>query len=140
MWRKKNLQTILISLESRLRNLDTIYSMQFSPSIESKMEQYARKLEALDTKILRMETMVSLQLDKISENISTKNYKDDIAKTNFLRKIDSMYEGIYNKLSYIEGKFDANIAKLNVRNFVIVKQITQVVFFCSKNLKQLLFR
>lgn len=88
--------------------------MQFSPTVEGKMEQYARKLEALDTKILRMETMVALQLDKISENISMKNFKDDISKTNMLRKIDAMYEGIYNKLTYIEGKFDANIGKINV--------------------------
>lgn len=79
------------------------------------MEQYARKLETLDTKILRLEAMVSLQLDKISENISTKNFKDDIAKTNLLRKIDAMYEGIYNKLMYIEGKFESNTAKINVR-------------------------
>lgn len=97
-----------------MRNLDKIYSMQFSPTIEGKMEQYARKLEALDMKILRMEAMTSLQLDKISENISTKNFKDDISKTNLLRKIDAMYEGIYNRLTYIEGKFDTNIAKINV--------------------------
>lgn len=108
------MQTILISLESRLKNLDTIYSMQFSPTIENKMEQYARKLEMLDTKIIRLETMVSLQLDKISENISTKNFKDDISKTNLLRKIDAMYEGIYNRLLYIEGKFESNIGKINV--------------------------
>lgn len=114
------MQTILVSLESRLRNLDTIYSMQFSPTIEGKMEQYARKLETLDTKILRLEAMVSLQLDKISENISTKNFKDDISKTNLLRKIDAIYEGIYNKLTYIEGKFDSNIAKINVRHILII--------------------
>lgn len=89
--------------------------MQFSPTVESKLEQYARKLEMMDSKILRLETMVSLQLDKISENISTKNFKDDLSKTNFLRKIDAMYEGISNKLTYIEGKFDSNIAKINVR-------------------------
>lgn len=79
------------------------------------MEQYARKLEALDTKILRLEAILSLQMDKISENISTKNFKDDMAKTNLLRKIDAMYEGIYNRLTYIEGKFESNIAKINVR-------------------------
>lgn len=89
--------------------------MQFSPTAESKIEQYARKLENLDTKILRLEAMVSLQLDKISENISTKNFKDDIIKTNLLRKIDAMYEGIYNRLTYIEGKFETHIVKLNVR-------------------------
>lgn len=101
--------------------MDNVYSMQFSPTIEGKMEQYARKLESLESKILRLETMISLQLDKISENISTKNFKDDISKTNLLRKIDGMYEGIYNRLLYVEGKFETNIAKINVRNFKLKK-------------------
>lgn len=111
----QNLQTILISLENRLRNLDTIYSMQYSPSIEGKMERFARKLESLDTKIFRLETLISLQLDKISENISTKNFKDDITKTSWMRKIDAIYEGLYNRLTYMEGKFENNFARLNVK-------------------------
>ncbi|RZC34953.1 leucine-rich repeat-containing protein, partial [Asbolus verrucosus] len=107
-----NLQTILMSIEERLRNLDNIYSMHLSPTLEDKFEQYQRKLESIDTKILRLESLMMLNLDKISENISTKNFKDDIAKTNLMKKMDAIYEGVSHRLNYMDRKFETSNIKI----------------------------
>jgi hypothetical protein len=101
-----------MSIEERLRNLDSIYSMHLSPTLEDKLEQYQRKLESIDTKIIRLESLVMLNLDKISENISTKNFKDDIAKTNLVKKVDGVYEGISHRLNYIDRKLETATNKI----------------------------
>lgn len=90
--------------------------MQLSQTLETKLDQYSRRLEALDTKIIRLEALVMLNLDKISENISTKNFKDDMSRTNLLRKMDSVYEGLNHRLSYMDRKYEANLAKIQVIN------------------------
>jgi hypothetical protein len=108
----QDLQSILMSIEERLRNLDSIYSMHLSPTLEDKLEQYQRKLESIDTKIIRLESLVMLNLDKISENISTKNFKDDIAKTNLVKKVDGVYEGISHRLNYIDRKLETTTNKI----------------------------
>ncbi|KAJ8929737.1 hypothetical protein NQ314_017552, partial [Rhamnusium bicolor] len=107
--------SILTSIEERLRNLDNIYSMQLSQTLENKLDQYNRKLEVLDSKIIRLEALIMLNLDKISENISTKNFKDDVTKTNTFRKIDSVYDGISHRLSYIDRKYETNFAKIQTK-------------------------
>ncbi|KAJ8976650.1 hypothetical protein NQ317_009114 [Molorchus minor] len=110
-----NFFTILTSIEDRLRSLDSVYTMQLSQTLESKLDQYNRRLESLDTKIIRLESLVMLNLDKISENISTKNFKDDVTKTNTMRKLDSVYEGINHRLSYLERRLDTHLAKIQTK-------------------------
>ncbi|XP_056645609.1 putative leucine-rich repeat-containing protein DDB_G0290503 [Diorhabda sublineata] len=109
---QQNIVTILGSIEERLRNLDNVYSMQLSQNLETKLDQYNKKLESLDTKIIRLEALMMLNLGKISENISTKNFKDDLTKTDVFRKLDSIYEGINHRLNYIERKIDTSSVKL----------------------------
>ncbi|XP_066156363.1 uncharacterized protein MCAP_0864-like [Euwallacea fornicatus] len=109
---QQNFQSVLISIEDRLRNLDNIYSMQLSDTLEVKLDQYHRKLETLDTKIIRLESLVMLNLDKISENISTKDYKDDLTRTQLSRRLENVYEGLGHKISYMERKFELSIDKL----------------------------
>lgn len=113
----QNFFSILTSIEERLKSLDNIYSMQLSQTLEAKLDQYSRRLEALDTKIIRLEALVMLNLDKISENISTKNFKDDMSRTNLLRKMDSVYEGINHRLSYMDRKYETNLVKIQVSFF-----------------------
>lgn len=109
---QQSIVTILSSIEERLRNLDNVYSMQLSQNLENKLDQYNRKLESLDSKIVRLEALVMLNLGKISENISTKNFKDDLTKTDLFRKLDSIYEGINHRLNYIERKIDTSSVKI----------------------------
>ncbi|XP_018568018.1 uncharacterized protein LOC108908462 [Anoplophora glabripennis] len=112
---QQNFFSVLTSIEERLKNLDNIYSMQLSQTLETKLDQYSRRLEALDTKIIRLEALVMLNLDKISENISTKNFKDDMSRSNLLRKMDSVYEGINHRLGYMDRKYETNLAKIQTK-------------------------
>lgn len=107
-------QSILNSIEERLRNLDNIYSMQLSETLKTKIDQYHRKLETLDKKLIQLESIMMLNLDKISENISTKNYRDDIAKNQLYRKLDNMYDGLSHRISYTDKKYDIAFEKLQV--------------------------
>lgn len=68
-----------------------------------------------------------LNLDKISENISTKNYKDDISDTNVGKKIDSIYEGLSHRLSYMDRKFETNTIKNQVITKKQVKKLKKVI-------------
>lgn len=115
----QDIHSILQSIEERLRNLDNIYSMNLAPSLEEKLELYQRRLESLDSKIIRLETLMMLNLDKISENISTKNFKDDISKTNLIRKVDAVYEGLSHRLNYLDRKFEASSTKIQVSDSII---------------------
>lgn len=106
--------------------------MQLSQTLETKLDQYSRRLEALDTKIIRLEALVMLNLDKISENISTKNFKDDMSRTNLLRKMDSVYEGINHRLGYMERKYETNLAKIQVKNSILVRFSGFIFYFQAK--------
>lgn len=68
----------------------------------------------MDTKLNRLEATTALQLDKISENISTKNFKDDLVKSSLFRKIDAIYEGVSHRLAYVENKLEASNQNIQV--------------------------
>ncbi|KAJ8958799.1 hypothetical protein NQ318_019557 [Aromia moschata] len=118
--------TILTSIEERLKNLDKVYSMQLSQTLSTKLDLYSRRLDSLDTKIIRLEALVMLNLDKISENISTKNFKDDISKTNTMRKLDSAYEGISHRLNYMDRKYEANFAKAQTKMDLVLMRLEKI--------------
>lgn len=103
-----------MSIEDRLRNLDTVYSQQYSPTVEGKLDQYIRKLEGIETKISRLEAVMSLELDRIVNNMSNKNFKDEITKEHLLRKINDVYDRINHRVIFIELKMDMNQKKLEV--------------------------
>lgn len=93
--------------------------MQLAQTLENKLELYSRQLESLDTKIIRLEALVMLNLDKISENISTKNFKDDVSRTTTYRKMDSLYESITHRLNYIDRRHETNFEKIQVRKLFL---------------------
>lgn len=95
--------------------------MQHSPTLVGKLELYAKRLETVDTKINRMESILNLQMDKVYENISTKNFKDDITKTMLFNKIDAIYEGISHRMGYIEKKIEASNLKVQVKKLKQLK-------------------
>lgn len=110
----QGIQSILQSIEERLRNLDHIYALRYSTRTDSSTDQFVRRIEMLETKLSRIESLIEVQLEKISENMSSKNFKDDITKDQIFRKIDSVYERFNHKLGYMESKLDMDILKLQV--------------------------
>lgn len=65
----QSLQTVLISIEERLRALDTLYSPRYTPRWEISIEQQSRRMETIESRLGRLETLLELRLDKLSEVI-----------------------------------------------------------------------
>lgn len=65
----QSLQTVLMSIEERLRALDTLYSPRFIPRWEVNIEQQSRRMETIESRLGRLETLLQLRLDKLSEVI-----------------------------------------------------------------------
>jgi hypothetical protein len=63
----QTLQTVLMSIEERLRALDTLYSPRLTPRWEISIEQQSRRLETIESRLGRLETLLELRLDKLSE-------------------------------------------------------------------------
>ena len=63
----QTLQTVLMSIEERLRALDTLYSPRFTPRWEMSIEQQSRRMETIESRLGRLETLLELRLDKLSE-------------------------------------------------------------------------
>lgn len=55
-----------MSIDERLRIIDNMYSMRFA-RLELTAESQTRKLESLESKISRIETLLELRIDKLSE-------------------------------------------------------------------------
>jgi hypothetical protein len=65
----QSLQTVLMSIEERLRALDTLYSPRFIPRWEVSIDQQSRRMETIESRLGRLETLLELRLDKLSEVI-----------------------------------------------------------------------
>lgn len=88
-------------------------------------DQYTRRIDVLESKITRLETMLETQMIKISENMSSKNFKDELFRDQMFRKIDSVYDRLHHKVTYVEGKIDMDLFKMAVS---IVIDFMSVVF------------
>lgn len=111
----QNDQNILRSINEKLSKLDNFYNTHLSTSLETKLDHFSHKLDTLEEKISRLETIIHVEMDKVSENISSKNFKDDIVKDHLLRKIDSVYDRINHRLVYVELQMEMNEKKLQVK-------------------------
>ena len=68
MFLNKNIEPALLSIAERLRALEHIYSLRFAaPRWELTVESQNRKLEALESKLSRIETLLELKIDKLTE-------------------------------------------------------------------------
>lgn len=102
------------SIEERLWKVDQIYSMQFVPNVEVKLENVLRKLDTIELKMERLEMKFMSEIEKVSSNISNKIYKDEIIKEHILRKLTDVYDRLNHKLIYTELKFEMNHKKIEV--------------------------
>ncbi|XP_069674236.1 putative leucine-rich repeat-containing protein DDB_G0290503 isoform X2 [Periplaneta americana] len=109
---QQGLQNVLISIEERLRALDTLYSPRYTPRWEVSIEQQSRRMETMESRLGRLETLLELRLDKLSESMSARQLKDELSKDQINRKLDSTYERINHRLGYLEARLDVGISKL----------------------------
>lgn len=106
-----NIESVIMSIDERLRIIDNMYSMRFA-RLELTAESQTRKLETLESKISRIETLLELRIDKLTEGLSSKNLKEELAKEQMTRKVDTVYERLNHRMSYMESRIENNIVKL----------------------------
>ncbi|XP_021932424.1 uncharacterized protein LOC110835983 isoform X2 [Zootermopsis nevadensis] len=106
---QQSLQTVLISIEERLRALDTLYSPRYTPRWEISIEQQSRRMETIESRLGRLETLLEIRLDKLSESISARQLKEELSKDQINRKLDSTYERLNHRLGYLEARLDSTI-------------------------------
>ncbi|XP_069674237.1 putative leucine-rich repeat-containing protein DDB_G0290503 isoform X3 [Periplaneta americana] len=69
-------------------------------------------METMESRLGRLETLLELRLDKLSESMSARQLKDELSKDQINRKLDSTYERINHRLGYLEARLDVGISKL----------------------------
>ncbi|EEB20066.1 conserved hypothetical protein [Pediculus humanus corporis] len=107
-----NIEPALLSIAERLRALEHIYSLRFAaPRWELTVESQNRKLEALESKLSRIETLLELKIDKLTEGLTSKTLKEELSKEQLSRKIDTIYERLNHRMSYMESRIENNIVK-----------------------------
>ncbi|XP_023704622.1 uncharacterized protein LOC111862963 isoform X3 [Cryptotermes secundus] len=109
---QQSLHTVLVSIEERLRALDTLYSPRYTPRWEISIEQQSRRMETIESRLGRLETLLELRLDKLSETMSARQLKEELSRDQINRKLDSTYERLNHRLSYLEARLDVSVAKL----------------------------
>ncbi|XP_031342957.1 uncharacterized protein LOC116170595 [Photinus pyralis] len=118
----QNLQLTLLSIEEKLRNLESFVIVQCGTRFNGKIDYYGRKIDNIEKTLSKMEMQTKLELEKISENISSKNFKEDISNERIIRNIDIVHEKLNHKLTAIEQRADLSTIKMkNIGETVTAK-------------------
>lgn len=113
LYAQQNLPSVLASIEERLRALDALYSARFSPRLDQlAADAHARRLDSIESRIARLETLLELRLDKLTEMMSSRQLKDELAKEQMSRSVDAASERLNHRLGYMETRIDVNLAKM----------------------------
>jgi hypothetical protein len=130
---------ILASIQEGLKSLSEALGGQ-SHVLVSKpplvdLDALARRLEAVETRLARIESSLDTRLNTLSEvlkiqfdffvaariavfcfqNIGRRHGKEEMASDATNRKLESISERVFNKLGYLEAKIDEKFNKLSSR-------------------------
>lgn len=110
---KKSLQDVLSSIDERLRHsYSNTYKIQ---RLEYVMEQITRRMENIEIKIGRMETLFDRKLTKIEQAIIGKDLKEESATEQISRKLEEIAIDMTNKISILETKMDMKMERITTK-------------------------
>lgn len=107
-----NWQLTLLSIEEKLRNLESFVIVECGSRFNGKLDYYGRKIDNIEKTLSKMEMQTKLELEKISENISGKNFKEDMGNERIIRNIDIIHEKLNHRLAAIEQRTDLSTIKM----------------------------
>ncbi|CAB3366211.1 Hypothetical predicted protein [Cloeon dipterum] len=119
---------ILLSIEERLKALDEAFrgrtQLKKQPvDKEVDLEGLARRLEAVETRLSRIEASLDTRLNTLSENLGRRQGKDEINAETTNQKLQTISDTIFSKMGYLEAKLDE---KFNLLASKIEKYPTEV--------------
>ncbi|KAF5281259.1 hypothetical protein FQA39_LY05145 [Lamprigera yunnana] len=96
--------------------------IQCGTRINGKLDYYGRKIDNIEKSLSKLEVQVKVELEKITDNINNRNFKEDISKERVMRNIDTVYEKINHKLTGLQGQTDVSNLKIkNIGETIIAK-------------------
>jgi hypothetical protein len=129
---------ILASIQEGLKSLSEALGGQSHVLVSNPplvdLDALARRLEAVETRLGRIESSLDTRLNTLSEvwlkfnsifswpkssilfqNIGRRHGKEEMASDATNRKLESISERIFNKMGYLEAKIDEKFNKLSSR-------------------------
>ncbi|XP_044752656.1 uncharacterized protein LOC123312344 [Coccinella septempunctata] len=114
---------VLTSIESRLKSLDFLYTSQLTPTLEARLEHFQNRISGMEVKLLRVEALLTSKLDRMSDNISSRHFRDDMVQTDIFRKMETAYDGITHRLAYMDRKSENSFLKLQEKAEAFSKKL-----------------
>lgn len=106
------IQDVLMSIDDKLRGLDTLsYTLKLA-RLDFSLEQLVRRMENIETKIGRLETKFDLRMEKIEEVVVSKDIKEEFSNEQLSRRMENLNEKINNKVAYLDAKLDLKLERV----------------------------
>nr|CAD7264983.1 unnamed protein product [Timema shepardi] len=109
---RNSIQVVLMNIDERLRTLENLYSPRYTTHWEISLEQQARHLDMIESRLGHFEVLLELRLDKLTETIGARKLEEELSMDQMSHKVDITYERLSHQLGYIEARLDIGIAKI----------------------------
>lgn len=105
-------QDVLMSIDDKLRSLDTFsYTLKLA-RLDFSLEQLVRRMENIETKLGRLETKFDVRMEKVEEVVVSKDIKEEFSNEHLSRRMETLNEKINNKAAYLDAKLDIKLERV----------------------------
>ncbi|XP_054716583.1 myosin heavy chain, non-muscle-like [Uloborus diversus] len=105
-------QDVLMSIDDKLRSLDTFgYTLKLA-RLDFSLEQLVRRMENIETKLGSLETKFDVRMIKVEEVVVSKDIKEEFSNEHLNRRMESLNEKINNKAAYLDAKLDIKFERV----------------------------
>lgn len=106
---------VLLSIEERLKALDTFgYAIRLS-NLDHGLEQLTRRLGDIEGKLDRLESKLDIRMEKIHELVLGKDLKEGVSVDQILRRVESLNEKVGSKLGLGEVRMALGMENLGLK-------------------------
>nr|CAD7395662.1 unnamed protein product [Timema cristinae] len=122
----QSIQVVLMNIDERLRTLENLYSPRYTTHWEISLEQQARHLDMIESRLGHFEVLLELRLDKLTETIGARKLEEELSMDQMNHKVDITYERLSHQLGYIEARLDIGISKIQSSMEASVSQMEKI--------------
>nr|XP_042904661.1 uncharacterized protein LOC122270628 [Parasteatoda tepidariorum] len=107
-----SIQDVLISIDDKLRGLDTFSHTLKLARLDFSLDQLVRRMENVESKLGRLETKFDLRMEKVEEIVVSKDIKEEFSNEHLSRKLETLNDKINNKAAYLDAKLDIKLERI----------------------------
>ncbi|CAL1280251.1 unnamed protein product [Larinioides sclopetarius] len=106
------IQDVLISIDDKLRSLDTFgYTLKLS-QLDIQLGQLVRRMENIESKLGRLDTKFDVRMEKVEEVVVSKDIKAEYSNDHLSRRIETLNDRINSKAAYLDMKLDNKLERI----------------------------